>query len=209
MGLDTFFAFLIASIVISVSPGAGAVNTLSNGVLYGVRGTLPAIAGLQIGLLATTLLVGIGLGAIIGSSVYLFNLIKWVGVAYLIYLGYCKWRDKGDLALSSNAKKQSARKQFSQAVLVNLTNPKAIVFLIALFPQFVDPQAPKLMQFFILGGTMVVVDTIVMLGYASLASRLSRWVQEPKMMRLQNRIFGSLFVGAGIALATSAKSSAS
>jgi homoserine/homoserine lactone efflux protein len=94
---------------------------------------------------------------------------------------------------------------FRQAVLVNLTNPKSIVFLVALFPQFIDPSQPQFVQLLILGVTTVVIDGAVMIGYTTLASQLRRAVQSPRWMRSLNRVFGSMFIGCG-ALLSLAKS---
>ncbi|WP_305857140.1 homoserine/homoserine lactone efflux protein [Balneatrix alpica] len=202
MSLSLWLTFLVATLVLSISPGAGAVNTMSNALRFGVVGSLPSILGLQVGLAVLVVVVGAGLGAIVATSAMAFTLIKWAGVAYLIYLGVQKWREVGELDWQSASVSRQAGKQFYQACLVNITNPKSIVFLVALFPQFIELQAPQLPQYAILGSTMVVVDTVVMLGFASLAARLRVFFQQPERLRWQNRIFGGFFVGAGGLLAT-------
>ena len=202
MTFELWLTFFIASLLISISPGAGAVNTLSNGLRYGVRNSLPAILGLQLGYGAQILLVGIGLGALLASSSTAFNIVKWLGIAYLVWLGYKKWTQP---PLSMEAEKdnsESDRRRFWQAAFVNLTNPKATVFLIALFPQFLNTQLPQGEQFFIMGTTLILVDIGVMLGYATLASQMSRWMKSERHQIVQNRIFGSLFVGAAAMLAS-------
>ena len=97
------------------------------------------------------------------------------------------------------------RKLFKRAVFVNLTNPKSIVFLAALFPQFVLPHQPQVAQYLILGTTSVVVDIIVMIGYATLATQIAGWIKSPQQMKLLNRIFGGLFMLVGALLATARK----
>ena len=202
MAPDIWLAFLLASILISISPGAGAVNTMGNGVRYGVRSSLPAILGLQLGYGAQIVLVGIGLGALLASSNLAFSLIKWLGVAYLLWLGYSKWT-QAPLALDGAEQDgETGSKRFWQAALVNLTNPKATVFLVALFPQFIDVQAPHSLQFGIMGSTLILVDIAVMIGYATLASQFARWMKSPRHQRLQNRIFGALFVAAATLMAS-------
>jgi homoserine/homoserine lactone efflux protein len=197
-----WFAFFLASVLISVSPGAGAVNTMSNGMRYGVRNTLPAIFGLQLGYGAQILLVGIGLGALLASSNLAFNLVKWLGVAYLVWLGYSKWT-QSPLAIDAQLDcRESGQRRFWQAAFVNLTNPKATVFLLALFPQFIDIHTPQASQFGIMGSTLILVDIAVMVGYATLASQLSRWMKSERHQRWQNRIFGSMFVAAAALMAT-------
>lgn len=205
MTFDVWITYLLSVIVLSVSPGAGAINTMSCGIRYGMQRTLPAILGLQVGLALCILLVGFGLGAIIATSSMAFSLLKWFGALYLIWLGYKKWCDSTELILDNCHGKQqtvTAATLFVRAVFINLTNPKAIVFLVALFPIFLNPNALKTEQFIILGATSVFVDTLVMIAYAHLSSRLRPLLKNKRAMRIQNRIFGSLFVGAGTLLAS-------
>ena len=202
MPLNLWFAFLIAAILISVSPGAGAVNTMSNGLRYGVRHTLPAILGLQLGYGAQILIVGVGLGAILATSELAFSILKWLGVGYLLWLGVQKWRQGLTVLEGSQGNPESTRKRFWQAAFVNLTNPKATVFLVALFPQFLNAQAPQANQFAVMGITLIIVDIAVMLGYALLASRLLRLFRSERAQANLNRIFGGLFIGAAGMLAS-------
>ncbi|WP_372986795.1 homoserine/homoserine lactone efflux protein [Marinobacter sp.] len=202
MTLTLWLTFLVAAILISVSPGAGAVNTMSNGLRYGVKRSLPAILGLQLGYGAQIVLVGAGLGAIVASSATALTVIKWVGVAYLVWLGIQKWREPVMEAVEEDQSAISHRRQFWNAALVNLTNPKATVFLVALFPQFLIADAPHGPQLITMGTTLILVDCLVMLGYALLASQLFRFMTTPQRQRQMNRVFGGLFVTAAMALAS-------
>ncbi|MCE2572153.1 homoserine/homoserine lactone efflux protein [Motilimonas eburnea] len=202
MTFDVWLAYVVAGLFLSISPGAGAVNTMASAMNQGFRRSLASIFGLQVGLILLFALVAVGLGAVVAQSSLLFNLIKWAGVAYLIYLGVMKFREQGSLNVEQlQGTPKSLRSLFTYAMLVNITNPKSIVFLLALLPQFIDPHAPQAPQFLILAATSVVIDTWVMLGYALLATRLSVLIKSDKHMRLQNRIFGGLFIGAGSLLA--------
>lgn len=203
MALETWLAFLLASILISISPGAGAVNTMSNGLRFGIGGSMPAILGLQLGYLAQIILVGIGLGALLATSQWAFELVKWLGVAYLVWLGYQKWTQPV-LELDASSTQQSNKsQQFWQAALVNLSNPKATIFLVALFPQFANPNASNpVEQYMVMGSTLVMVDIIVMIGFAGLAAQLKRWMHSAAHQRLQNRIFGGLFISAAGVMAS-------
>ena len=201
MSIELWFTFFIASLLISISPGAGAVNTMSNGLRYGVRNSLPAIFGLQLGYAAQIVLVGIGLGALLASSTTAFNIVKWLGTAYLVWLGYQKWKQPPLRLEAGGDRGERNWVRFWQAAFVNLTNPKATVFLIALFPQFVDTHTDQGTQFLIMGTTLILVDIAVMLGYATLAAQMSRWMKSEHHQQLQNRIFGSLFIGAAAMLA--------
>lgn len=202
MTLTLWLTFLVAAILISVSPGAGAVNTMSNGLRYGVKRSLPAILGLQLGYGAQIILVGAGLGAIVASSATALTVIKWMGVAYLVWLGIQKWREPVMEAVEEDQSAISHRRQFWNAALVNLTNPKATVFLVALFPQFLIADAPHGPQLITMGTTLILVDCLVMLGYALLASQLFRFMTTPQRQRQMNRVFGGLFVTAAMALAS-------
>lgn len=205
MSLDWWLTYLLTTLILSLSPGSGAINTMSTGISHGYRGAVASICGLQVGLSVHILLVGVGLGALISQSLLVFEILKWFGAAYLIWLGIQQWRAAGSLDLHALADSMPRRRLFRRAVLVNLTNPKSIVFLAALFPQFILPHQPQVAQYLILGVTTVAVDIVVMIGYATLATRIAGWIKGPRQMRLLNRIFGSLFMLVGALLATARK----
>ncbi|KRP73065.1 threonine transporter RhtB [Pseudomonas paralactis] len=204
MALDTWLAFFLASWIISLSPGAGAIASMSSGLQYGfVRGYWNAI-GLQLGLAMQIAVVAGGLGAILAASSTAFYAIKWFGVTYLVYLAIKQWRalpmDMTDDAAVRPIGKPMA--MMFRGFLVNASNPKALVFMLAVLPQFVNPQAPLLIQYLILGATMISVDMIVMAGYTGLASKVLRLLRTPKQQKRVNRTFAGLFVGAAGFLAS-------
>ncbi len=202
MDIHVWLAYLVTAVVFSLAPGSGTVNSISNGLSYGTRKSLAAIAGLQIGLSIHIILVGAGIGALVAQSALAFSIIKWVGAAYLVWLGIQKWRDRGSLSTASTDDSLSGLTLMKNAVLINLTNPKSIVFLGALFPQFIDPTQNQVTQLLVLGVTTVVIDAMVMLGYTSLASQMGRFIRSEKVMSKINKVFGSMFVGCGALLAT-------
>lgn len=202
MTIEWWLAYLLTTIILSLSPGSGAINTMSTGISHGYRGAAASICGLQVGLSLHIVLVGIGLGALFSQSALAFEILKWAGAAYLVWLGIQQWRAGGALDLEAVAKAMPRRKLFKRAVLVNLTNPKSIVFLAALFPQFILPHQPQAAQYLVLGITTVVVDIIVMIGYATLATRIAVWIKGPRQMKLLNRVFGGMFVAVGALLAS-------
>lgn len=202
MTFEWWFAYLLTSIILSLSPGSGAINTMTTAISHGYRGASASIAGLQTGLGIHIVLVGVGLGTLFSRSVIAFEVLKWAGAAYLIWLGIQQWRAAGAIDLNTMANSQSRSRLFKRAVFVNLTNPKSIVFLAALFPQFIMPQEPQLMQYVVLGITTIVVDVIVMIGYATLATRIAGWIKGPKQMKALNKMFGSLFMLIGALLAS-------
>ena len=206
MALATWLAFLLAAILIAVSPGPGAATSMSVGLRHGYWAALRAIGGLQSALLIQLSIVAAGLGALLSASTTAFNIMKFLGAGYLIWLGIQKWRDAPQAIDGDGTAAVKPQGLFTQGLLVNLTNPKAIVFMAALTPQFIDPARPQWLQFAIIGATMCGVDTIVMSGYALLATRLRRWLRNPRAMKAQNRFFGGIFVGAGALLAASGRS---
>lgn len=202
MTFEWWFAYLLTAIILSLSPGSGAINTMTTAINHGYRGAAVSIAGLQTGLAIHIVLVGVGLGTLFSRSLLAFEVLKWAGAAYLIWLGIQQWRAAGAIDLNTMANTRSRGRLFQRAVLVNLTNPKSIVFLAALFPQFIMPKEPQLMQYLILGVTTIVVDIVVMIGYATLAQRIAQWIKGPKQMKALNKAFGSLFMLIGALLTT-------
>lgn len=203
MELSIWITLLLAAIVISISPGAGAVVSMNYGIKYGLKRSYAAILGLQLGLFVQTFVVVIGLGALIAKSVMAFSIIKWIGVAYLVYLGLSKIFEKVE-EMDENERicDYNPKKAFIAATLVNLTNPKATVFLVALIPQFLNPEGSLWIQFLIIGLTLCMIDILVMTGYSSMASKLRFLVKDVKAMKIQNRITGSFLIFAAALMST-------
>ena len=205
MSLHLWLGFLLAAVLIAISPGPGAAVSMSTGLRYGYGAALRVIFGLQCALATQLLIVAVGLGALLETSELAFSIVKFVGAAYLIWLGIQKWRASPDEVDETKALSKPNR-LFMEGLLVNLTNPTAIVFIAALTPQFIDPTRSQWPQFLIIGLTMCSVDTVVMSCYALLATRLRRWLHDPRSLKAQNRFFGGVFVGAGALLAASSRS---
>jgi homoserine/homoserine lactone efflux protein len=203
MALSVWLAFLVASFVISLSPGAGAVYAMSCGMRYGLRHALVGIAGMQLGLVLQLAVVAIGLGALLATSTIAFNVVKWCGVAYLVWLGWQQFRAAPQaMVLDAGVATATLRKAFAQGFLVNATNPKATIFFLAVLPPFIDPARPLVAQYLAVMGTLAFTDIIVMSGYALLAARVLALLREPHHIRWMNRAFGGLFMLAGGLLAT-------
>lgn len=205
MTLAVWLAFLLASLLIAITPGPGAVISMSTGIRHGYRSALAVIAGLQAAILIHLSIVGLGLGAVLAASELAFSLVKFIGAAYLVWLGVQKWRGP---AMPVDAGLAPVRRQglFLQGLLVNLTNPKAVIFIGALVPQFVNPGVPTLPQYSLIAVTLCLTDILIMSVYALAALRLGRWLRDPQAIRLQNRLFGGLFVSAGALLAGASRS---
>ncbi|MBA1189038.1 LysE family transporter [Pseudomonas entomophila] len=204
MSMETWLGFFVACWVISLSPGAGAIASMSSGLQHGFwRGYWNAI-GLQLGLLLQIAVVAAGVGAILAASATAFQVIKWFGVGYLLFLAFRQWRalpaDLGeDTAVRPAAKPLGL---VMRGLLINVSNPKALVFMLAVLPQFIDPHQPLVPQYLTIAATMVVVDLVVMAGYTGLAARVLRLLRTPRQQRRVNRTFAGLFVGAATLLAS-------
>lgn len=188
--------------MISLSPGAGAIKSMSTGLRYGYRLGIYNILGLQLGVIFLVAIAAAGLGALLAASTLAFNAVKWFGVAYLIWLGIAQWRAPAHSIDVASVRATSPRRLVIEGFLVNASNPKGIIFMLAVLPQFVDPAAPQLPQYLICSATLVFTDVVVMSGYTLLAARVLRALREPQHVRWLNRSFGSLFILAGALLAS-------
>lgn len=207
MSLDTWIALFLACWLISLSPGAGAIASMSSGLNHGFRTGYWNAIGLQLALLLQVAVVAAGLGAILSTSEVAFGFIKWCGVAYLLYLGWKQWHAPiTAVQPGQEGKTTTAMALVLRGFLVNASNPKAIIFILAVLPQFINPQQPLLEQYTIMTVTMIAVDLVVMAGYTGLAAKVLRLLQQPRHQMLMNRTFGGTFVAAALLL-TSVKSS--
>ncbi len=179
------------------------MNTMSNALTVGFRRSIWGILGQQAALLVHIGIAAAGVGILVSNSPLAFNLIRYTGAAYLVYLGVRKFLqtpERSDIrALQTD---ESALSMFRRGVWVNLLNPKAIVFFLALIPQFIRPDQPLLGQYGVLAATVIAIDLLVMwFFYAGTARSFRRFTQHDRGQVLLNRIFGSLFVGVGALLA--------
>jgi homoserine/homoserine lactone efflux protein len=204
MLLSTWITFVIAGTIIAISPGSGAVLSMSHGLAYGVKKASATVLGLQLGLLLVFAIAGAGVGSLLLASEVAFNVVKVIGALYLIYLGVAQWRatpaPSGAVDAPAPAAHPSAARRVLTGFLTNATNPKGIIFMVAVLPQFISQHIPLLPQLLILGATMVTIDTIVMHGYAFLAASMQRFFRDAGAVRKQNRFFGGILVFMGGAL---------
>lgn len=204
MAFETWLAFFAACWVISLSPGAGAIASMSCGLQYGFWRGYWNVLGLQLALILQIAIVAAGVGALLAASSMAFSLIKWFGVAYLLWLALAQWRD-----LPGNLADDSAPRPLGRPLtlvlrgfVVNASNPKAVVFILAVLPQFLQPQAPLLPQYLSMTATMVGVDLLVMAAYTGLAAKVLRALRSARQQRLLNRSFALMFVAAAGLLAS-------
>jgi homoserine/homoserine lactone efflux protein len=203
MDLSTWLTFFAAAWAISLSPGAGAVAAMSAGLNHGFARGYVMTFGLIAGIWTQVLVIGVGLGALIAASGLAFSIIKWLGVAYLVWLGIRQWRAPAlpVAAASGDAAGVTRRQLFVRGWIVNALNPKGTVFLLAVVPQFLDLTRALAPQYLVIAATLAATDLVVMAGYTALAARVLRLLKSPAQIRVLNRTFGALFVAAGALLA--------
>ncbi|GGE29629.1 lysine transporter LysE [Agaricicola taiwanensis] len=203
MALDIWFTFVASSSVMLLIPGPTALLVVSYALGQGRRSALATAAGVVLGdFLAMTLSL-VGVGALLMASATLFTLVKWIGAAYLVWLGIKLWRAKPS---AGDAAPASQTRMFGHAFAVTALNPKSIVFFIAFLPQFIDPAVSLLPQVAILEVTFLALSGLNALFYALVASQAHRAIRSDNVLRTINRAGGSLLIGAGVATAMMRKS---
>ena len=194
MSYQVWFAYMLACWVISISPGAGAIASMSSGLNYGFRRGYWNAIGLQLALLVQIMVVAAGIGVLFATTPVAFLVVKWFGVLYLLYLAYIQWTAKTQsIDIQAEQPTKSIPKLILNGFIVNISNPKAIVFLLAVLPQFLDLSKPQWIQYVIMATTMVTIDLIVMAGYTGLAAKVLRLLKSPKQQKYMNRTFAVLF----------------
>lgn len=204
MPIDQYIVFALVSLVVMVSPGPAVVLAITNGMLHGSRGACVAVFGNMTGFAILSSVSVAGLGALIAANGWLFDLLKWIGGLYLIYLGVMMWRSQKQ-RVGVNEQIDSVRslhgfQLYQRGLTVTLSNPKAFVYVTALLPQFIDTGKPVLPQFLILILTMMTLQMIVLNGYAFLSGRVRNWLNAPGRMSLFNKTIGTTFIGFGVSL---------
>lgn len=205
MSLEAWLLFTITETVLCVSPGPAVLLVFSVSLTRGWPHGLQASAGILVANLLYFVLSATSLGAMLLASWELFFLIKWLGAAYLIWLGLKTFFAQGEAARHVAAHLVPTRTgmgTFLHGVVAQGANPKALLFFTALLPQFVNPTAPLAPQIALLAMTSVLIEFGVLTGYAMLASRASSLACRPHFARLINRVGGGLLIGAGAGLAT-------
>lgn len=204
MQFSLWVALVGAGTLISFTPGAGAINTMSNALNAGFRRSIWGIFGQQTALLIHIVVVALGVGLLVASSPITFSIIRYAGATYLVYLGIRQFLAKPQLdAESVKAVSNEPRwSMFRRGVWVNLLNPKAIVFFLAFLPQFIRVREPILAQYLVVAATVVAIDILVMwFFFAGMARSFQRFTRDARGQRVLNRVFGVLFVGVGVLLA--------
>jgi threonine/homoserine/homoserine lactone efflux protein len=210
MALSTWLLYLGAVLVLTVTPGPSVLMCISTSVQYGPRRALTASLGSTTAIACIMALSMLGLGTVLAASEALFSMLKWLGAGYLAYLGVTSLLSKTSNLTVPNASllTKGSRTLFTRGLLVGASNPKALLFFGALFPQFIDSSAPQAPQFLVLGATFVFFELFWLSIYALTAARARRWLQAPRRATLFNRVTGAVFLLAAGLLATTRRGAA-
>ncbi len=201
MSLTLWLSYAATVFVISGTPGPNMLLTMTHGIHHGLGRAISTMLGLLTGLAVLLSVSLAGLGAVLLASAAVFDIFKYVGAAYLIYLGIQTWRAT-ESRLSTDGRPDAAHAwaRFRIGIVVSLTNPKAILFGMAFFPQFLDHSQPMASQAAILLVTFMIIETAWMLVYAGGGAKLATWLGRGTRLRWFNRAAGAAFVSAGVLL---------
>lgn len=205
MTWNTYLAFIVAATVLIVTPGSNMMTIVSHAMQYGLRRSLFTIAGVSISHSMFFAITSLGIAALLMKSAAVFQWVKWIGVAYLLWMGIKQWITNPSLSEAEVARSTDDRPGWSlalQGFTVNTTNPNALVFYAAFFPPFLNPSIPVGPQLIVMGASFVSILIVVSLIYALIADRSRTLFTTPKQRKTQSRISGSLLIGAGLLLAT-------
>ena len=202
MPLETWLAFSAASIVLLLIPGPTILLVISYALGQGWRVALPMAAGVALGDFTAMTLSMLGIGALLMASATIFTVLKWIGAAYLIWLGVKLFRAGGSFETKARTEATSPLKMLAHAWLITALNPKSITFFVAFLPQFLDTKAPFLPQMLIFETTFLTLAFLNAFGYALVASKARNLFRSERAIRAFNRTGGTLLIGAGVMTAT-------
>jgi threonine/homoserine/homoserine lactone efflux protein len=202
MSLEIWLAFVAASTLLLVIPGPTILLVMSYGLGQGWRAALPTAIGVALGDFTAMSLSMLGIGALLATSANLFTALKWLGVAYLTWLGVKLWRAGGTFDVAPRTSTTGAVRMVGHAWIVTALNPKSITFFVAFLPQFLDQSGSFWTQLLIFEATFLTLAFANALGYGLVASRARALVRNERAVGLFNKAGGTLLIGAGVATAT-------
>ncbi len=199
MSFQVWLAFTAATVVLLLIPGPTVLLVVSYALGQGWRTALPMAVGVALGDFTAMTLSLAGVGALLAASATVFTAVKWVGAAYLVWLGLKLWRAGGTLAAEPRSTRATSLRMLGHAWLVTALNPKGITFFVAFLPQFLNARADLFPQMVVLEATFLTLAFANALGYALVAARARGFLKSPRALRVVNRIGGSCLIGAGVA----------
>ena len=199
MAFESWLIYLLAATGLSLSPGPNGLLALTHGALHGHTKAMYTIGGGALGFVLVIALSMFGIGALLQTSLLWLTVMKWLGGAYLVWLGLQVWRSPPiGLELSGTAGVRGGASMFRQGLLSALTNPKALLFFADFLPQFIDPARSLWLQFVVMAGTFALIEIATELLIARMAHRISPWLR--RVGRRFNQVCGGLFMAIGVAL---------
>lgn len=202
--MASYGVFLILATLTVLSPGPGVVLTISNALRHGWSGSLPGIVGIASGAFIVAGICASSLGLILAASATAFTVLKYIGALYLLYLGIKMWRTQRFIP-ELNATSPRPWRRFIEALSIQLLNPKAGFFFLAVFPQFIKPAGDYYSQFFLLVSSYSLLVVVVHSGYALMAQAARGWLSTNKGARLVGKLSGVTFLGFGVLMASASK----
>ena len=202
MSLETWLAFAAATEILLLIPGPTVLLVVSYALGQGWRAALPMAVGVALGDFTAMTLSMLGVGALLATSATVFTVLKWIGAAYLVWLGIKLWRAGGALAAEPRTSAASSAKMLGHAWLVTALNPKSLTFFVAFLPQFLDPHAGFVAQMAIFETTFLTLAFANAFGYALIASRARGFIRNARAIGIVNKVGGTCLIGAGIAAVT-------
>jgi threonine/homoserine/homoserine lactone efflux protein len=195
-------SFLLTSLLVVASPGTGVLYTMAAGLSRGARASLVAAFGCTLGIVPHLAAAITGLSALLQTSAVAFEVLKYVGVAYLLWMAWATLREKGALSVEENQEPSSPGRVIVSGVLVNLLNPKLTIFFFAFLPQFVDTTSSReLPHMLALSGVFMLLTFVVFVGYGAFAAGIrSRVISRPRIMTWLRRAFATGFLALGARL---------
>lgn len=207
MSLELWLVYCVAAVGLSLTPGPNGLLSLTHGACFGFRPTIYTVLGGALGFLVLIAASLAGMGALLAASERAFTIAKWIGAAYLVYLGLRVWRAPAPVvtlaAQGPEPRGSRPLRMFHQGFLVAVSNPKGMIFFAAFLPQFVTPGVPYPVQLALFGGTFVAIEIAYELLLALMAQRIAPWLA--RHGRWFNRGAGATFVGIGAALTTASR----
>ena len=197
MELSTWLLYTAAAAGLSLTPGPNGLLALTHGALYGTKRTIATILGGSVGFATIIGLSMFGIGALLAANAELIFWLKWLGGAYLVFLGIQVWRSE-PLGTAAVDGKSTPNRLFQAGLLSAITNPKGILFFVAFLPQFIEPKESLFLQFVIMAATFVVIEFFYEIAVASAADKIQPWLR--RVGKNFNRVFGSVFIAIGILL---------
>lgn len=201
MTLELYFAYFAASTILIIVPGPIVSLVIANSLTHGTVQGVVTVGGAQAAILIQLVIVSLGLGSLMALTAEWVQWLRWIGAAYLIWLGVQKWRAEPLLPEERPSRDVRGYRLFWQGFLVSMTNPKSLFFFSAFFPQFVNPNAPVAPQLWLLCTTFLVIGIISDSGYAVLAGRARSWLRNRQHVLIGERVTGSILIGGGLWLA--------